>query len=186
MCVRLVKPNCDSNDCDDRPPYHIIVIRSRILCDSFDCELQKNLQFAIIRISQSKPDLQYVDFHTFSSAVLIPSESSHDKNFQSIVHVSREINQLQYILKVNQEYHVTCDVTHQSTITYKYGIFSIRNMKTSKSFLDEIMKLSDQTHGSCQSRHYQSHKISLRTLASSPGSLREEKGPGNEAIRACS
>ena len=28
--------------------------------DSFDCELQKNLQFAIIRISQSKPELWYV------------------------------------------------------------------------------------------------------------------------------
>ena len=36
------------------------VIRSKILCNSFDCELQKNLQFTIIRISQSKPDLWYV------------------------------------------------------------------------------------------------------------------------------
>ena len=28
-----------------------------VLCDSFDCELLKNSQIAIIRILQSKPDL---------------------------------------------------------------------------------------------------------------------------------
>ena len=32
----------------------MIVTHSRILWDSFDCELQKNSQFVIIRISQSK------------------------------------------------------------------------------------------------------------------------------------
>ena len=38
----------------------MIVTHSRILCGSFDCELQKNSQFAIIKISQSKPNLWYV------------------------------------------------------------------------------------------------------------------------------
>ena len=50
----------------------MIATHSRILCDSFDCELQKNLQFAIIRISQSKPDLWY-DMYNY--AVNYPSNS---------------------------------------------------------------------------------------------------------------
>ena len=40
----------------------MIVTHSRVLCDSFDCELQKSSQLAIIRISQSKPDLWYIKY----------------------------------------------------------------------------------------------------------------------------
>ena len=53
--------------------YRIIVICSRILCNSFDCELQRNSQFAISRISQSKPDLRYnhINGHTIATLALI-------------------------------------------------------------------------------------------------------------------
>ena len=38
---------------------NILLIAYSFSCDSFDCELWKNSQFAIKRISQSKPDLRY-------------------------------------------------------------------------------------------------------------------------------
>ena len=38
---------------------NILLIEYSFSCDSFDCELWKNSQFAIKRISQSKPDLRY-------------------------------------------------------------------------------------------------------------------------------
>ena len=39
---------------------NILLIEYYFSCDSFDCELWKNSQFAIKRISQSKPDLRYI------------------------------------------------------------------------------------------------------------------------------
>ena len=40
----------------------MVVTHSKILCDSFDCEFQKNSQFTIIRIWQSKLDLGILHF----------------------------------------------------------------------------------------------------------------------------
>ena len=41
---------------------NILLIEYYFSCDSFDCKLWKNSQFAIKIISQSKPDLRYIDF----------------------------------------------------------------------------------------------------------------------------
>ena len=41
-------------------PYHVIEYARVVLYDAFGCELLKNSQFPIIRISQSKPDLWYL------------------------------------------------------------------------------------------------------------------------------
>ena len=56
--MALYKPDCDFNDCE-LPSGQILLIAYSFSCDSFDRELWKNSQFAIKRISQSKPDLQY-------------------------------------------------------------------------------------------------------------------------------
>ena len=46
------------------PVRYIIVIRSRILGNSVDCELQKNSQFAIIRISGSEVNPAWLNWST--------------------------------------------------------------------------------------------------------------------------
>ena len=56
--MALYKPDCDFNDCE-LPSGQYIINSIFFSCDSFDCELWKNSQFAIKRISQSKPDLRY-------------------------------------------------------------------------------------------------------------------------------
>ena len=58
--MALYKPDCDFNDCELPSVQNILLIACSFSCDSFDCELWKNSQFAIKRISQSKPDLWYV------------------------------------------------------------------------------------------------------------------------------
>ena len=57
--MALYKPDCDFNDCE-LPSGQYIINCVFFSCDSFDCELWKNSQFEIKRISQSKPDLRYI------------------------------------------------------------------------------------------------------------------------------
>ena len=57
--MALYKSDCDFMIANCQAS-NILLIAYYFSCDSFDCELWKNSQFAIKRISQSKPDLRYI------------------------------------------------------------------------------------------------------------------------------